>query len=391
MRQATTDLKDQHILVVDDEDIIREMLQETLKYAGYDCVAAGDGQEALERIARDNIDVVITDIKMPGMGGIELLKKAKAEHDVEVIVMTGFIEDFTYERIIELGASDFIGKPFRSKELIIRLKRVLRERSLLAEKRRNHNKLIKYSEELKNSVARLQEAHKEVEEAYHDTIKRLAIAAEYRDEETGDHILRMSRYCAMIGDRMGLPQKLVANIKYASPMHDVGKIGIPDKILLKPGKLTPDEFDIMKSHTTIGASILADSRAEILNFAEEIALSHHERWDGGGYPRGLSETEIPITGRIVAIADVFDALTSHRPYKDPYPLDVALEIIRRDRGRHFDPDTVDAFISMRDDIAGVLRELNPNRPLSFKNFRWSDRETGSLSDFMAAINSPSGG
>ena len=382
MTTSPKEAKDIQILVVDDEDIIREMLQETVAYAGFKCAIAGNGRDALEAVARTPVDVVITDIKMPGMDGIELLQRVKERHDADVIVMTGFIEDFTYERIIELGASDFIGKPFRNKELIVRLKRVLRERSLLAEQRRTHQKLVTYSENLCISNEQLRQANREVQDAYLDTINRLAIAAEYRDEETGDHIIRMSRYSAMTGERMGLDKGLIDNLRYASPMHDVGKIGIPDRILLKPGKLTADEFEIMKEHTAIGADILANSRADILRYAEEIALSHHERWDGSGYPRGLSGESIPVTGRIVGIADVFDALTSDRPYKDAYPLEVALEIVRRERGSHFDPDVADAFLSLKDEIAGVLRQFNPNRPLSFKNFRWSERETYPLSDFI---------
>lgn len=370
------------ILVVDDEEVIREMLQETVAYAGYSCSSAGDGYEALIQVAQRPVDVVITDIKMPGMDGIELLRRIKETHEVDVIVMTGFIEDFTYERIIELGASDFIGKPFRNKELIVRLKRVLRERSLLAKQRKTHQRMVEYSENLSISNKQLRQANREVQEAYLDTINRLAIAAEYRDEETGDHIIRMSRYSAMIGERLGLSEAALNNLRYASPMHDVGKIGIPDMILLKPGKLTADEFEIMKTHTTIGADILSNSRAEILQYAEEIALSHHERWDGTGYPRGLAGEAIPIMGRIVGIADVFDALTSDRPYKDAYPLEVALEILKRERGRHFDPRVVDAFMDLKDEIAAVLHQFNPNRPLSFKAFRWSERETYALSDII---------
>ncbi len=388
MSQLPNNPKEARILVVDDEDIIREMLQETVSFAGYNCVIAGDGREALDRIARDPIDVVITDIKMPGMDGIELLQRVKEAYDTDVIVMTGFIEDFTYERIIELGASDFIGKPFRNKELIVRLKRVLRERALLAEQRSTHQQLVTYSENLNRSIEQLRRANREVQDAYLDTINRLAIAAEYRDEETGDHIIRMSRYSGMLGERLGLDAALVENLRYASPMHDVGKIGIPDRILLKPGKLTSEEFEIMKEHTTIGADILANSRAEILQYAEEVALSHHERWDGSGYPKGLAGDSIPITGRIVGIADVFDALTSERPYKDAYPLDVAMEIIRRERGGHFDPRVVDAFLELKNEIAGVLKQFHPNRPLSFKYFRWSDRETYPLSDFIAESGRP---
>ncbi len=364
MTAAEEAARDIHILVVDDEEIIREMLQETIEYAGYDCVIAADGAQALGMLDEKPVDVIITDIKMPGISGIELLREAKKRHDVDVIVMTGFIEDFTYEMIIELGASDFIGKPFRNKELIVRLKRVLRERNLLRERRR---------------------AHRELRESYLDTIKRLAVAAEYRDEETGDHIHRISRYCALISEELGLPAQMIQNIRYASPMHDIGKIGIPDRILLKEGKLTPEEFEIMKTHTTIGASILANSNAEILQFAERIAISHHERWDGGGYPMGVAGDKIPITGRIVGLADVFDALTSERPYKEPYPLDVALEMIRRGAGGHFDPEVAKAFLARRDGIKEILREMNPASVIGMRRFQWSERERGPLPEMLSRI------
>ncbi len=362
-----------YILVVDDEEVIREMLQEAIGYAGYNCSIAENGTRALEILKKERVDVVITDIKMPGISGIELLREVKENHEADVIVMTGFIEDFTYEKIIHLGASDFIGKPFRNKELLVRLKRVLKERNLLVERMRIHQQLL-------DSMSELQDAHEAVHDAYLDTIKRLAIAAEYKDEETGEHISRISSYCELIALNLGLPRSMVENIRYASPMHDVGKIGIPDKILLKPGKLTAQELEIIKSHTTIGENILADSSAEILQYAHQIAGSHHERWDGRGYPRGLAGEAIPITGRIVGIADVFDALTSARPYKEPYPAEVAFEIIRQDRGKHFDPAVADAFFKDREKVICILQNMNPTCPIQhIKPFQWSDREEGTLS------------
>ncbi len=362
-----------YILVVDDEEVIREMLQEAIGYAGYNCSIAENGTRALEILKKERVDVVVTDIKMPGISGIELLREVKEKHEADVIVMTGFIEDFTYEKIIQLGASDFIGKPFRNKELMVRLKRVLKERNLLVERMRIHRQLLE-------SMSELQDAHEAVHDAYLDTIKRLAIAAEYKDEETGEHISRISSYCELIAMNLELPQNRIENIRYASPMHDVGKIGIPDKILLKPGRLTAEEFEVIKSHTTIGENILADSSAEILQYAHQIAGSHHERWDGRGYPRGLAKEEIPITGRIVGIADVFDALTSARPYKEPYPAEVAFDIIRQSRGKQFDPAVVDAFFSDQEKVICILQKMNPSCPIkNNKPFQWSEREGGVLS------------
>jgi len=218
--------------------------------------------------------------------------------------------------------------------------------------------LVKIYESEKDKRKDLETAHQELQEAYLDTINRLVLASEYKDEDTGDHIVRMARYSALIAEKLGLPARDVQNILYAAPMHDVGKIGIPDSILLKPGKLTTEEFEIMKSHTTIGAKILGNSEAEILKIAAQIALSHHEKWNGKGYPQNLSGNEIPLFGRIVGLADVFDALTSKRPYKDPFPAEVAFEIIMEDRGKHFDPDVVDVFLENIDEVLQIKAEVN---------------------------------
>ncbi len=197
------------------------------------------------------------------------------------------------------------------------------------------------------------QAEEKVKTASLDTIYRLSRAAEYKDEETGAHIQRMSRYSAAAARQMGLDDHMVEDILYAAPMHDIGKIGIPDRILLKPGKLDPDEWDIMKQHTTIGAEILASSDAEFIKLGEVIALTHHERWDGKGYPKGLKGSEIPLVGRITAIADVFDALISKRPYKEAFPVEKSLAIVRENRGSHFDPEVADAFFAITDKILAI--------------------------------------
>jgi len=220
-----------------------------------------------------------------------------------------------------------------------------------------YQQLFKHSEDMNATILELRAAHEELQKAYLDTIHRLVLAAEYKDEDTGDHIMRMSRYSALIAEKLDLPSKEVQNILYAAPMHDVGKIGIPDNILMKPGKLTDEEFGVMKTHSIIGANILAYSKAEVLKLAEQIAISHHEKWNGKGYPQGLAGDNIPLAARIVGLVDVFDALTSKRPYKDPFPVEVALDIIKKDRGEHFDPDVVDVFLDNIDEILKIKTEV----------------------------------
>ena len=237
-----------------------------------------------------------------------------------------------------------------------------------------NQQIVKYADDLNKTISDLKAAHRELQEAYLDTIHRLVLAAEYRDEDTGKHIMRMSRYSALIAEKLGLPAGEVQNTLYAVPMHDVGKIGIPDDILLKKGRLTEEEFQIMTTHTTIGANILADSSAEILQVAQQIALCHHEKWNGKGYSQGLSGENIPMVGRIVALADTFDALTSRRPYKDPYPVEIACDIIKKERGQHFDPDVVDIFIENLEEMLKIKAEVSSVEDLGLSDFTWSERD-----------------
>jgi putative two-component system response regulator len=369
------------LLIVDDETAIREMLKLLFEREGYHCLTAENGHHALKIMESIKADVVVTDVNMPGMNGIELLRQGKKICNSDFIVITGYVDDFTYDRMIEEGASDFIYKPVTSKEMLIRLKRVLRERSLLMERERitqdlaeSNIQLKKYAQDLNQTLGELKNAHEELRAAYLDTINRLVIAAEYKDENTGDHILRISMLSALIAEKIGLPSELVTNLRYAAPMHDIGKIGIPDKILLKPSVLTQDEFDIMKTHTTIGASILAGSKSDVLKVAHDISLTHHEKWNGEGYPHGLMREKIPIIGRIVGLLDVFDALTSHRPYKQPYPISVAYDIIKNERERHFDPMIVDAFENCIDEITAIKKDFGATRKLTADSLQWSERD-----------------
>ncbi|RZB30640.1 MAG: putative two-component system response regulator [Desulfobacteraceae bacterium Eth-SRB1] len=234
--------------------------------------------------------------------------------------------------------------------------------------------LLKYADDLNKTVSALNAVNQELREAYIDTVNRLVIAAEYKDEDTGSHIVRISRYSALLAEKLGLPARKVQDILYAAPMHDVGKIGIPDNILMKPGKLTKEEFDFMKTHTTIGAKILANSKSAILQVATQIALSHHEKWNGKGYPQGLSGDVIPLAARIVGLVDTFDALTSKRPYKESYPVEVALEIIRKERGRHFDPDMTDVFLENIDEILKIKSEIDSAEDVAQSDFVLSERD-----------------
>jgi putative two-component system response regulator len=369
------------LLIVDDESAIREMLKLLFEREGYHCLTAENGHQALKILESIKVDAVVTDINMPGMNGIELLRQGKKRCNSDFIVITGYVDDFTYDRMIEEGASDFIYKPVANKEMLIRLKRVLRERSLLMERERitedlaeSNLQLKKYTEELNQALGELKSAHEELRAAYLDTINRLVIAAEFKDEDTGDHILRISLFSALIAEKIGLSSDLVANLRYAAPMHDIGKIGIPDKILLKPACLTRDEFEIIKTHTTIGASILAGSKSDVLRIAHDISLTHHEKWNGQGYPHGLKGEKIPITGRIVGLLDVFDALTSPRPYKQPYPIEITLDIIKKDRERHFDPMIVDAFESCIGEISSIKKDFRSFFTAQTNDMHWSERD-----------------
>ncbi|MBD3315824.1 MAG: HD domain-containing protein [Chitinivibrionales bacterium] len=226
-----------------------------------------------------------------------------------------------------------------------------------------NRQLEKYAGDLRKTISGLKSAKREVENAYFDTIRRLVTAAEYKDRDTGNHISRISAYSALLAKRIGLDTNLVKTLVYAAPMHDIGKIGIPDRILLKNGTLLAPEYELMKCHTLIGANILAESKADVLRAAEQIALYHHEKWNGEGYPEGLSGERIPLNARIVALVDTFDALTSKRPYKAPLSTEKSLAILKSERGRHFDPVLVDIFLANVDDLLRIRKRCNEDARL----------------------------
>lgn len=345
------------ILIVDDDEQIRRMFEIALNKAGFQCRVSGNARDALAALAVDQYDVVISDIDMPGMDGIELSKRILEKYQSDIIIMTGKLKTNRYEEVIQIGGSDFVEKPFSIHELVLRINRVLRERRLRLEARRTHEELQK---------------------AYIDSIHRLVMASEFKDEDTGDHIVRIGEYCLLMAKKIGWSARDVEAIGYAAPMHDVGKIGIPDKILLKPGKLSTEEFEVMKTHTTIGAQLLSRSKSGILEMAREIALTHHERYDGQGYPNGLKGKDIPLSGRIVSIVDAFDALTSKRPYKDPYPPHIALDVIRNEKGRHFDPGLTDLFITCFSEFLKIRETIGSFEEVTLENFMLSERDKTGL-------------
>jgi PAS domain S-box-containing protein len=239
----------------------------------------------------------------------------------------------------------------------------------------NHVKAVEIANmQLRNFSEQLHCKFNELNEAHLETINRLAYAAEFKDDDTGEHLTRMSQYSFILAQKLGYPEEETMNVLYAAPMHDIGKVGIPDKIMHKNGKLDSQEHDQMKEHTTIGAKILENSQSSLVNLAEKIALSHHEKWDGSGYPAGLAGKDIPQAGQIVALADCFDALTSRRPYKDPYPIDVTRDLIIKEKGKSFDPNIIDAFLDCLGDFKKAKAGIDGFDRSSSENFQFSERD-----------------
>jgi len=349
------------ILVVDDEDRNLRLMKLLLTSFGYDVLTASNGEEALEKVHDIPPDVILLDIMMPKIDGIEVAKQLKKEEETKIIpivMVTALNEVEDRVKALEAGADDFLNKPVDKTELRARVQSLVKVKAC-------NDHMRNYQKELEAEVAKrtiqLRQALKKLKEVSLESICHLCRAAEYRDENTGDHIKRMSQYTSAVARKMGLNKQTVEDLLYTAPMHDAGKIGIPDHILLKPGKLNDKEWEIMKQHTIIGAQILAGSGAKFIKLAQIIALTHHEKWDGNGYPKGLKGSKIPLVGRIAAIADVFDALTSRRPYRmKPFSLEEAFDYIKEERGRQFDPKVVDAFFAAKDEILSVKENVETN-------------------------------
>ena len=325
------------ILVIDDESANVEVLRRLLERAGFTRIqTTTDPREATKLYVDFRPDLILLDLHMPHLDGLavmdELNQIAEATY-LPILILTGDLSPEARRDALSRGAKDFVHKPFSSDEVLLRIGTLLETRFLYLQIQ-SQNQMLE---------AKVRERTRELEGAQFEIIERLAKAAEFRDDNTGQHTERVGQMAALIARQMGLPDAQVTLIRRAAPLHDVGKIGIPDSILLKLGKLTDDEFIVVKTHTTIGARILSGSRFPILRLAEEIAFSHHERWDGFGYA-GMQGEAIPLAGRIVAIADVFDALTQQRPYKSAWPIDRAIAEIEQQSGCQFDPKLVEAFL-----------------------------------------------
>jgi putative two-component system response regulator len=367
------------ILVVDDDPGVQNMIRRILGRSGYRVKTARGGKEAFAMMSESLPDLIILDLSMPGIDGFEVathLKSNPATQEIPIILITGLDNSENHVKALDIGINDFLSKTAEPEEILARTRSHLRIKQL-NDQLTNHRIALEKTVDLRTQ---------QLKDASLEVIWRLTAASEYRDNETGAHIKRMSHYSAAIAQKMGLRKKTVETILYSAPMHDIGKIGIPDGILLKAGKLDAEEWRIMKGHTIIGANILKGSRIGFVRMGAMIALTHHEKWDGSGYPNGLKGRQIPLAGRIVTLADVFDALTSKRTYKEAFPVEKSNRIIEEGRGKHFDPEVVDAFFAIQDEILHIKELFEDHRhdPVDLFDRTFFDGTVNSLFAMRAA-------
>ncbi|MBM3957040.1 MAG: response regulator [Gemmatimonadetes bacterium] len=337
------------VLVVDDEPHVCTVLTHWLTEAGYACVSAASGDEALARLAENSCALLITDLRMPGRSGMDLLRAVRdAYPDLAALMVTAIDDRETAIEALRLGAFGYVVKPFDKNEILIAVANALERRRLLLADRQ-------YAQDLEEQVRSRTVQLRDREQAI---VMHLLSAAELRDDETGAHVRRIGLYSEALAERLGLGDALAEDLRLAAPMHDVGKIGIPDAVLRKPGPLSETESTVMRTHTTIGAQVLYNPDVELLRLAAEIARSHHERWDGSGYPEGLGGPDIPVAGRVVAVVDVYDALTHNRVYRPAMPEEETLSLMAQVRGTHFDPEVFDVFT----ECLPELREIRDGIP-----------------------------
>jgi putative two-component system response regulator len=334
-------------LLVDDSRSALGLLKRLIEANGTVQAAAFlDPMEALAAASKREFDIVLVDYEMPKIDGISFIRELRAfpaYADIPVVMITSIETEEVRIRALEAGATDFLPKRPQATELAVRLHNLIK---LGAAVRKLNNQAADLAVEVAAATRKLQEREEEI-------ILRLALAVEYRDNDTGEHTLRVAKYSRIIAEQLGLSARLCRDIYLAAPLHDVGKVAIPDNILLKPGKLNEDEMSVIRTHAAIGGRILADSHCELIRLGAAIAGNHHERWDGSGYPNGLKQLQIPIAARIVTVADVFDALTTKRPYKEAMPLLTAREYLQNRKESEFDPACVDAFLSRWDEVVSI--------------------------------------
>jgi len=355
------------LLIIDHFGIVGSRMCEVLAGGGFKVEVVRDTGSSTALMRTLFPDLVLLAVHTGSDESLALISEISRRDGIDTIVLADRHSGIRYDRIAEHGAVDLILLPQSEEHIIERLMRILRERTLLRQR--------------DSTLQHLRTAHQQLRDAYLDSIDRLVIASGYRDDATGDHIARIGRYAALMALKLGMSPGDVRNLRYAAPMHDVGKIGIPDSILLKPSMLTRSEYEIMKSHTEIGAGILSKSKSEILQSGRQIAISHHENWDGSGYPYGLSGKSIPLCGRIVRIVDVFDALTSSRPYKDAYPIGFAVSIISKERGKCFDPALTDIVVKNADALAQIRVDVAAERKWVSGAWEISQRDLDDYPDF----------
>jgi putative two-component system response regulator len=338
------------ILIVDDETPIRCLLARYLRDDGWECAQAESAERAIERLEASTPDMVVTDINMPGHSGIWLLEQISQRWpQTSVLMLTASSDTRCAIDSLTRGAAGYMLKPIHREQFIIQVRRAWEQRQLILE-RRNYLEMLE---------RRVQEQTAAIRLAHEETIHRLVVAAGWRDEETGAHIRRTGLFAEVLALAAGWSAREADQLRMAAPMHDVGKIGIPDAILKKPGKLTHEEFEVMKEHTLIGARMLAGSSSPVLQLAESIALSHHEHWDGSGYPHGIFGENIPEAARILAIVDVYDALSHDRVYRPAWPDERVFATLREGQGTHFDPRLLAHFFASLEEIRAI-NDANPD-------------------------------
>ena len=350
------------ILIADDDEMIRTLHADFVRGFGYDVELAADGIEAIAKVGL-GVDLLLTDGHMPNMDGFDVARRirlTKRSDELPIVMVTSLDARQDRLRAYEVGINDFINKPVDHTELRLRLKWLLELKSA-QDQLRSHRKTLEDTVErrttdLRHALEEVTRAQRMVQDGHLDTIRRLTVAAEYKDHDTAGHIERIGRYSQVVGQAMHLAPGMVDLLLHAAPMHDVGKLGIPDNILLKPGPLSADERHVMNTHTSIGAQILAGSTSPVIQMGERVALAHHEKWDGTGYPHRLTREEIPLEARICSVVDFFDALAMDRPYRNAVPKDEVVQMILDAAGAHFDPSVVEIFVDVRGDIEAIHAE-----------------------------------